>query len=251
MSTWTDLSRELDAWGDQGQDATFWWRDDDAVGPSQALSRMLSLADLHRTPLALAVIPNRAEPALAEELCTRSYISVLQHGYEHTNHEPKGYKKAELGGQRKLAVVLNELSLGLNLLKVFDQGEAILVPPWNRICPDVVEQLHRLGFNGVSTFTPREGRFAASNLGVVNTHVDIMDWHGGRGFVGNDVALEQAVTHLKARRLGQCDASEPTGLLSHHLVHDKACWTFLQTFIDQIVSHDAARIVSITEALPT
>ena len=65
---WPGLSAELDAWAAAGRTATFWWRDDDATAPTPELGRLLRLAGAHGAPLALAVIPAEAGPALAEAL---------------------------------------------------------------------------------------------------------------------------------------------------------------------------------------
>ncbi|HEX2116752.1 MAG TPA: hypothetical protein VHM01_20290, partial [Alphaproteobacteria bacterium] len=68
MSGWTALTEELDQWRAAGRAATFWWRDDDATAPSGALDRLLALHQKYATPLAIAVIPARAQPGLAERL---------------------------------------------------------------------------------------------------------------------------------------------------------------------------------------
>ena len=65
---WRVLQEELDAWAEAGRVATFWWRDDDANGPSPALERLLRLRSRYRVPLALAVIPERLDPSLASLL---------------------------------------------------------------------------------------------------------------------------------------------------------------------------------------
>ena len=51
------LARELDLWADQGLQARFWWRDDDAEDASPALARLLLLRRKLGLPLAVAVIP--------------------------------------------------------------------------------------------------------------------------------------------------------------------------------------------------
>src|SRR5882762_5252455 len=95
---WAELERELDAWGGNGQVATLWWRDDDAVRMTPALSRLLTAAA--GTPLALAVIPGRLvehhAPELMQHLATHRNLRVLQHGWMHVNHAPPEAKKAEL-----------------------------------------------------------------------------------------------------------------------------------------------------------
>ena len=84
---WGALSEELDQWSQLGQIATFWWRDDDATQPSDRLDRLLDIAA--GTPIALAVIPMAAAPALANRLAGATNITIMQHGFAHTNHAPK------------------------------------------------------------------------------------------------------------------------------------------------------------------
>ena len=69
--SWDRLDRELAAWAAEGREATFWWRDDDAVAATPALDRLLRLTESGGVPLALAVIPAPAEPGLAERLATQ------------------------------------------------------------------------------------------------------------------------------------------------------------------------------------
>ena len=72
----------------------------------------------------------------------------------------------------------------------------------------------------------------APGLRQVNTHVDIIDWKGGRRFAGEDAALNAALRHLQARRTGAVDAAEPTGWLTHHACHDEATWSFLERLFE-------------------
>lgn len=249
MTAWQSLTQELDAWKDREMQATFWWRDDDAVAPSKALDAMLNISNAQKAPLAIAVIPNAISPDLSGVLNAHPNVTVVQHGFSHINHAPLGEKSAELGSHRTLKSVLDELSEGQSLLHGFDNTQAILVPPWNRISQTVTEALASIGFQGVSTFTPRKSVFAAPNLVRVNAHVDIIDWRGSRGFAGEDFALREVIEHLQAKRHGASDIIEPTGLLSHHLVHDEDCWVFIDKFLDHLNTHDAARIIPVAEAL--
>ena len=246
-TTWSALRAELDRWAAAGRTATFWWRDDDAVTVTPALETLLSLCEDHRTPLALAVIPQGAEPSLADRLAgSPAPVTVLQHGFAHRNHAPGGEKKSELGGHRPLEDVAAELTAGRDrLASLFgDRFLSILVPPWNRIGPDVAAAAASLGYGGLSTFDPRP----AGKTGQVNTHVDIIDWHGHRGFAGEAACLGAATAHLSDRLAGRCDPDEPTGMLTHHLVHDDGCWQFIARFLTETDRHDAASWLTAREA---
>jgi hypothetical protein len=245
---WRALCAELDAWAECGRAATLWWRDDDAGAPGPALYRLVGLGERSGVPLTLAVIPARATPDLADQILGLSGVTVVQHGWAHTNHagtDADGVRagKSELGADRPLDAVLRDLRAGaVRLSELWPTGSApVLVPPWNRIAPTVVEALPRLGFTGLSVKGPRRAAQAAPKLAKVNVHVDIIDWKHGRGFIGTTAAVNAVVAHLAAKRLGTADADEPTGLLGHHLVQDEACWAFLEALFTLTRAHGAAR----------
>lgn len=251
MADWMDLENELEAWATAGQTATFWWRDDDAKSVTPELDKLLELRRRVAVPLALAVIPAGADDALARLLAPLAEITVLQHGYAHRNHASEGEKKSELGAGRPLEQILGELIAGRDLLEALFSRRMlpVLVPPWNRIDAALVPELAGRGFTGLSSWGPRAAPLAGG-LAQVNSHVDIIDWPGSRGFVGQDVAIGQVIDHLQARRAGTADAAEPTGLLTHHLAHDPAAWSFIPDFITRTKAHPAARWLSALELFP-
>ncbi|MHC8493336.1 polysaccharide deacetylase family protein [Thalassospira sp. SM2505] len=229
MSGWDQLRTELDLWQAEGGVATAWWRDDDAVTVTAELETILAFEQDYKVPLALAVIPALLEDALVERLVETVDTRVLQHGWSHQNHMPEGCKKQELDDVRDIGAVVADLRQGFHVLETRFGSRflPVVVPPWNRIASDVVASLHSLGFRGLSTFNARKTAEPFEGLLQVNTHVDVIDWRGTRGFVGEDVALAMMVNHLKARRTGQVDRDEPTGILTHHLVHDEPTTKFL------------------------
>jgi hypothetical protein len=111
----------------------------------------------------------------------------------------------------------------------------VLVPPWNRIDSAVVARLPGAGFDGWSTFGPRDA--ATASLVQCNTHVDLIAWRRGRVFIGVDAAIERLVAHLKARRAGLADPTEPTGILTHHLDFDMDAWEFLAELFARTKAH--------------
>ena len=234
---WADLDRTLDAFGAAGRVATWWWRDDDAVAATPALDRLLATAP--GVPLALAVIPARADGTLVRRLDGNADARICQHGWNHWNHAPPGAPKAELGAHRPAPYVLGELARGwLALTRLFPTALAMLVPPHNRIARDVAAGLPGTGMRGLSTFGARKR--VPAGLVQVNTHVDIMDWNT-RAFAGEGAALGFLVAHLKARLAAAADPDEPSGVLSHHLAHDRAAWDFLAKLLARLRAHPAAR----------
>ncbi|HEV8503228.1 MAG TPA: polysaccharide deacetylase family protein [Casimicrobiaceae bacterium] len=242
MSAWSGLEHELDAWRNAGRTATFWLRDDDACGDSDALQRLLRIADDHAVPLALAVIPAALQPDLAAATASRAGVTVLQHGYAHLNHAAPGARACELGAERAPAAVVQELVAGCARLADAFGGRFLpaLVPPWNRIDDGVVAQLPGAGYRGLSTFGARSAAHAAPGLVQCNAHVDPIAWRRDRAFIGADKAIERTVAHLRARREGGVDALEPTGILTHHLAFDAPAWPFLDELLARICAHGAA-----------
>jgi hypothetical protein len=250
---WDRLAAELDRWAAAGRTATFWWRDDDAVAATPALDRLLALRKALSVPLTLAVIPEPAEPPLADRLAAEPDITVAQHGFAHRNHAPEGAPKRELG-DRALAEVTGELQDGWRrLASLFPAARPVMVPPWNRIDGSVTAALPALGYRGLSTFAARVRREAQPGLVEANTHIDIVDWPGTRRFVGDGAAIGAAAAHLAARREGVpgIDRDEPTGLLTHHLAHDEPCWEFVNRFVARSQTHPAVRWIDADEAFGT
>lgn len=242
--SWRELGRELDRWLESSRTATFWWRDDDATTRNGALDRLLVLGGYRQVPVALAVIPGRVDGDLVAAVAGTP-TRVLQHGCRHVNRAPPNAKKCELIAG---AGIEQELAAGLaQLAGLFDSASLpVLVPPWNRIDPALVPRLGALGYRGLSRFKPRDGS-TIMGLHQVNTHIDIIGWHSGRGFRGEQEALASAVEHLRARRLSAVDPDEPTGLLTHHLEHDEPCWTFIDRLLEETHTHPAVRWLSAEE----
>jgi hypothetical protein len=229
VSSWTALEDEVARWRDSGRRVDLWWRDDDAVEATPSLDRLLGLQREAAMPLALAVVPAQARPELAARLADESGVDVLQHGYAHVNHAAAGEKKIELGAERPAMLVLGDLGTGwMALERLFGRRALpILVPPWNRLAPALVPTLPEIGFRGLSSFGARARAQPVRGLIQVNTHVDLIDWKGGRGFVGEDAALAQLLASLTRARTG---TNEPIGMLSHHLAMDEPAWDFLKSF---------------------
>ena len=246
MSSWTRLERELDIWAGQGRHATFWWRDDDAVEPTAELDRLLGLAQRADLPVALAVIPAHASVALGRHVAGLANVNVLQHGYAHRNHAPVTAKKSELGDTRPIREMCDELLRGQSAMAALFATQAlpVLVPPWNRVAPDLIQRLPELGFRGLSTHLARPARRAAPGLIQVNCHADLMRWKEPRGFLGTAQSIELIVAHLTARRQGRSDPDEPTGILTHHRVHDAPLWDFLEDLLALLNTHPAAQFMA-------
>ena len=239
---WGSVGDELDAWAAAGRTAGFWWRDDDAVSATPEFLRLLDMRRRAGAPLAVAAIPGLATPDLAGAVADRDDVCFLQHGYLHANHAAPGEKKAEFGPARKLAEACRDLQAGRDRMAGLFGGRwvaDVMVPPWNRIASHVTAALPELGFRRLSLFGLRKQEAGPAGVAGVNTHVDIIDWRRGGGFVGDEAAAAVARC-LAAVRAGGTGADEAIGLLTHHAVHDERCWDFVGRLADMIADHPSA-----------
>lgn len=99
-----------------------------------------------------------------------------------------------------------------------------------------------MGFRALSTYTPRTTRDAAPGLVQINTHVDPIHWRGGGGLADPDAQIATLVQQLQDRRAGRTDATEPLGVLTHHLVHDAAIWEFTHACVSTLLMGGATPI---------
>lgn len=224
-ASWQKLADELARWRDAGREAQLWLRDDDAVEPTQRLGQLIELTARFDVPVTLAVIPALTGPALARRLAQAPHVHPVIHGWSHANHAPASEKKQELGSHRPRQVVLNDLALGFaRLSKLYgDHLAPLLVPPWNRIDPTLLDDLPGLGYRGLSAFGHKP--VSRPGLTVANTHIDIIDSRAGNACRDHGVLIASLVEELdEARRAG----GRPIGILSHHLVSGEEAFRFLE-----------------------
>jgi len=247
-SIWAPLEVELDLWAAEGRTARFWWRDDDAVEPTAALDRLLQTAG--DTPVALAIIPDRATEGLARRLATSTTVSVLQHGIAHLNHAVPPAKKIELGAGQATATMAEALAAARRRMAALfgAQFRPVLVPPWNRIADELVPLLPDAGFVGLSTAGTH--RAAVPGLDQVNSHVDPIDWHGTRRCRPARDIVAETVRHLSARRQGAPGCEAPVGILTHHLLDDVAAERFAAELAVLVGNHPAANWLDAREIWP-
>lgn len=248
---WSPLQTELAIWRAQNLALPIWWRDDDAIEQSAALDELLSMGEDLGVPLHLAVIPKPADKDLSNLLEMHTDTTVLVHGWTHTNRAPDGAKKAEFGHPR--ADAAQQAGEGLQRLQSMFGARVLpmFVPPWNRIDPSVTGCLADVGYNAVSTYTPRAACCVAGVV-QINCHVDPIHWKGGGGLAPADETIAQLVTTLQHRRAGLADVYEPLGVLTHHLVHDAAIWGFTRALLSELLDGGATplNLLDLKDNLP-
>lgn len=238
---WGDVRTELDRWSAAGRKACLWVRDDDAMAPTRELERLLRLLALYRLPALLSVIPMRAEASLPAAIGSFPLVEIAMHGAWHRNHAPAGRALEETAPDRGKSVIVAELSdARARLCDLFGSSAGRwYVPPWHRISARVAELLPELGFEGLSTFDVM--RHGCPRLIERNTHIDLIDWDGGRK--GRNA---EAVARALAKALAQArgDGARPVGILTHHLELDETAWSVLAALLAVTTDHPAVRWIS-------
>jgi hypothetical protein len=209
---WSRLAEEV-----ARRKPVFWLRDDDAVALTPALGRLLSLVQKNNVPLALAVIPDLAEPDLFKRI--GESVSVLQHGCDHRNRAAPGEKKTEFPAHEEVPLALDRLRLAHDRLTALGGSKVlpVVAPPWNRMRRELAGALPGIGIHGFSSYGIED---SIPGVVQVNTHVDIVAWREGKRFVGEEEAVRLAMTYVLN--------DQPVGWLTHHAVHDAAAWSFLE-----------------------
>ena len=230
---WQSVFDELEQWSSIGKTARIWLRDDDAIEPTAELDRFLDLTAIDQVPVLLAVIPAGVKDSLAVRLESADWVAPAIHGWAHFNHAPEGEKSQELGPHRAMDDVLAELATGFRRLSGLfaDRLVPVLVPPWNRIDPDIIPHLSEIGFQAVSAFGRKPLTEEVGGLKEINTHVDLIDWRGTRGCRDHGDLITAIAAELAISRKSDGVA---VGILSHHLIHDDGVNAFLSELFDVI-----------------
>jgi hypothetical protein len=253
MSDWPDLTHELDEWEAADLTATFWWRDDDAVKPTEQLDRLLTVAKT--LPIALSVISGSAEKKiLAEQLCDVQRISVLQHGWHHTNHGASICIYSEYPGNRPTDDVISELQDGRKQMSTFfgKLFQPVFTPPWHAFDDKFLPLLSESGLWSISRIGPRgSGAAKAAKIFECNIHADLLIWQCPPKFVGEETAIDMLLKHLKGRRLGDYDPAEPTGILTHHEYQDSLSYNFIERLAEVTSNHKTAKWLAASEIFPS
>lgn len=261
---WAEARRELDLWGERKQTAKFWVRDDDASEMSEQLARLHALAERHGITIGLAIIPGKLHPSLLNywDSGARNFRPMC-HGWKHINHGPAN-KPAEFGRDRPLNCLIEDAAAACQVFcQHFSGSRPIFVPPFNRISHSLTRALPTLGFVAVSAiptsldrtlirlgsrfaWTPIASLDALSSFPRIDVHIDVIDWTSRTAFDTRIIA-DRLVQQLRGRRRVALAASQPIGLLTHHLVHDGAIWRACDQLLDVLRRHDAVEFIDIAD----
>ena len=227
---WQALDDEVAQWATP---PALWLRDDDATGPAPAVATLLDACSAAQVPVCLAVIPAFLDPEFAPWLASHAApTTVVPHGLGHINHAPEGQKKAEFGDHRSIEEISKDLRQGLDRTRgaFGPRFRPIFVPPWNRLGSIAGGALAEAGFTALSA---KSTQIEVTGITVIDVHIDIIDWRGTRGYGGDGPILGALRNRLAALR-AQGKEDEPTGILTHHAIHDPAAWIFLKKLFTRL-----------------
>lgn len=213
---------ELARWRRLGVRPRLWWRDDDAQAPSPALDRLLALAG--QRPLALAVIPSGPLEPLAERLKGARNVSIGQHGVDHRNRRPEGVTPSEYALPPYVEEIATRVSAARERMVEAGLSPCFYTPPWNAVDSGLPQALARMGMPVLSA---GETCIVRTDIAYLPAEIDVLAWKGEARFKGEMRVMSALGRALAARRRAG-ELHKPIGLLTHHLDHDEATWTFLE-----------------------
>jgi hypothetical protein len=235
---------ELRRWRRAGRTARLWWRDDDAVGGSAALDRLLQISRASAVPLTVAAVPAGDMAGLGARLARAPLVRVAQHGVDHLNRRT-GSAAGEFPHDWGQADLEAALRLGWRLMQDVQRTMPVFVPPWNDAHPRLEAALSACGYAGWSA----NGEVGTTGpLPRVDAHLDLMRWRGGARFRGRGRFLKALTGELRRRREAR-RWEAPIGLLTHHLAHDTAAWDFLECFLSWTARRSELAWVGLAELI--
>lgn len=245
------LLNELDAHLTDGLVAELWWRDDNSIVSTVELDRLIALSNRHGVPCGLAASPADAGEPLRKAVSDAAHVWVLQHGVTHADRAPGGIEEGEPDVHRPKSEVLEELRQGmLKFNQLFkDRFVPVLVPPWGHLNPELLPYLPVMGFRGLSSVHQDQRSVPPEDLRVADVYCDVLDRSDPQNprFAGAETCVAALADHLRDKRTGQADATEPTGLRTQHLDMDPDAWEFMAVLFDLTVGHPATRWISPVE----
>ncbi|WP_419779743.1 methyltransferase domain-containing protein [Maridesulfovibrio sp.] len=234
---WAELERELKLWQDMGRTPKMWIRDDDVSRVRPSLEALWNVCDKHNTPLSLAVIPSKCKEKLRSWVMERPQITVLQHGFDHSNHatenEIENDGKSEFPDSLPSELALKQIRTGrLIIEKQFSaRFSPIFVPPWGNCSEEIIQKLPSLGFQGNSSDGLR-GSATQHGLQFANTHIGLPTSTGSSWGLHEHEFILKLTKVLGYIRNSETDPDEALGINTHNAGMSDRDLDFLDHLID-------------------
>ena len=225
------LRQFLDAKEAEGHDVHLFLRDDDVDEDEDSLKQLLDLALARGVPMNLEIIPGRLTAAGTAVLkntlrADHALLSLNQHGWMHSNHEPEG-RKCEFGPSRSFTQQLTDIAQGKAILEsTFEElFYPAFTPPWNRCTTDTYRALEELGFQVLSKDRGKD-RLDEYRFKEISTTLDLYSWKEGARMKSPDDIVHALI--------GQLEALPLVGLLLHHKVMARDAFEFLDQILCEL-----------------
>jgi predicted glycosyltransferase len=235
----TTLRRFLNEKETEGRELHLFLRDDDVDEDEESLKHLLDLALARGVPMNLEIIPGRLTPACTATLknvlrADRALLSLDQHGWIHSNHEPEG-RKCEFGPSRSFTQQLHDIAQGKAILEAtFEElFFPAFTPPWNRCTTDTYRVLDELGFQVLSKDRGKDG-ITGHRFSEISTTLDLYTWKDG--------ARMKAPHEIVQVLMSQMDMLPMVGLLLHHKVMEREAFLFLDQLLVELTRSAAVRL---------
>jgi predicted glycosyltransferase len=243
----SELRQFLDQKEAERRDLHLFLRDDDVDEDEDSLKHLLDLALARGVPMNLEIIPGRLTAAGTAVLkntlrADHALLSLNQHGWMHSNHEPEG-RKCEFGPSRSFTQQLNDIAQGKAILEsTFEElFYPAFTPPWNRCTMDTYRALEELGFQVLSKDRGKD-RLSEYRFTEISTTLDLYSWKEGARMKSTDDIVHALI--------GQMEALPLVGLLLHHKVMTTDAFKFLDQILCELTRHSVVRFHTFRTLLP-
>ena len=169
-------------------------------------------------------------------------------------------------------ICLAELSQGQARLKALFGSRflPVVVPPWNRFASSLIPSLATHGFIGISGGPSGFPNSGGTPLRQAHTTIDPIDWARRRNPTSHGIGVRPLAAIVDdiliplENALGPQIPAPPfpqtappqipmppaLGILTHHLVHETALWSFLDQLFLRLSRHPAVRFISASSLFP-
>ncbi len=228
---WLELRQTLAA----SPPVNVFFRDDDVDEDEPTLRRLLDLFAQKNVPVILGVIPATLTEAGSKLLAQSSApIEIVQHGWQHVNHELTG-RKCEFGNSRSFAEQLEDIARGqARMNEAFGKHWfPAFIPPWNRCTAQTHQALDQLGFRALSQLRTDAPPITGFSFQEISVTLDLYRWKDGATLKPQEELL-QAISQ-------QFMQSQPIGIMLHHKVMSDEAFLFLEQLLDELRQSSAVR----------
>ncbi|HEX4947676.1 MAG TPA: DUF2334 domain-containing protein [Blastocatellia bacterium] len=203
------------------------FRDDDVDEDEPTLRRLLQLFAQKNVPVILGVIPARLTGECVELLAHFSTsIEIVQHGWQHVNHELTG-RKCEFGSSRNFEEQVGDIARGqVQMNEAFGNNWfPAFIPPWNRCTAQTHQALEQLGFRVLSQLR-KDAPITGFSFQEISVTLDLFTWKDGATLKPQEELLQEMIEQLSQ--------PQPIGIMLHHKIMNDDAFLFLEQLLDAL-----------------